>query len=239
MVATNGGDALMGLIHSPRIVTDGLVFCVDAADTRSYPGTGTTWTDRSVSGNNGTLTNGPTFSSDNRGSIVFDGSNDYVELIATGSEYNFSNISVGCWFKTSTTSSNPKTLVSKMSNVISSLNGWDLTISGSNGNLTWTPSFNGGSAAVSQDYIDGNWHYAVGTHDGTNAKIYVDGVLKDTASNSNTSNSSLSVFIGAWGVVGSLAYYTEANIASVHIYNKTLDDSEVLQNYLATKGRYT
>jgi hypothetical protein len=228
----------MGLTHSPRIVTDGLVFCVDAANTRSYPGTGTTWTDLKGS-NNGTLTNGPTFTSDNRGAIVFDGSNDYVELIATGSEYNFSNISVGCWFKTSTTSSQPTTLVSKMSNVIASLNGWDLTIAASNGNLTWSPKFNAGITSVATgDYRDGNWHYAVGTHDGTDARIYVDGVLKATASNSNTSNSSLSVFIGAWGVTATLAYYSEANIASVHIYNKTLDDSEVLQNYLATKGRY-
>jgi hypothetical protein len=227
----------MGLTHSPRIVTDGLVFCVDPANARSYPGTGTTLTDLEGS-NNGTLTNGPTFSSDNRGSIVFDGSNDYVELVATGSEFNFSNLSVGCWFKTSTTSSNPTTFVSKMTDVTASLNGWDLTIAASNGNLTWTPRFNGGSATATGDYRDGNWHYAVGTHDGASPKIYVDGVLKDTGSNSSTSNSSLSVFIGAWGVIATLAYFSEANIASVHIYNKTLDDSEVLQNYNATRGRY-
>ena len=228
----------MGLTHSPRIVTDGLVFCVDAADARSYPGTGTTWTDRSVSGNNGTLTNGPTLNIGNRGSIVLDGSNDYVELLATGSEYNFSNISVGCWFKTSTTSSNPTTLVSKMTNFTTSLMGWDLTVAASNGNLSWTPKFANGSAIATGDYRDGNWHYAVGTHDGASPKIYVDGVLKTTGTNNSTSNSSLSVFIGAWGITATLAYFSDANIASVQIYNKTLDDSEVLQNYLATKGRY-
>ena len=69
----------MGLTHSPRIVTDGLVLCLDAANAQSYPGTGTTWTDRSTSGNNETLTNGPTFDSANRGAIVFDGSNDRVD----------------------------------------------------------------------------------------------------------------------------------------------------------------
>ena len=53
----------MGLAHSPSIVTDGLVLCVDAANTKSYPGSGTTWTDVSGKGYDGTLTNGPTFSS--------------------------------------------------------------------------------------------------------------------------------------------------------------------------------
>ena len=68
----------MGVAYNPNIVTDGLVLCLDAANKRSYPGTGTTWTDRSANGNNGTLTNGPTFDSANGGSIVFDGTNDYV-----------------------------------------------------------------------------------------------------------------------------------------------------------------
>ena len=64
----------MGLAHSPNIVTDNLVFCVDAANTKSYSGSGTDWKDLGSQGNNGTLTNGPTFNSSNGGSIVFDGS---------------------------------------------------------------------------------------------------------------------------------------------------------------------
>ena len=74
----------MGLSHSPRIVTDGLVFCVDAGDKMSYPGAGTTWTDLSKNRNNGTLVNGPTFDSANGGSISLDGSNavSYTHLRA-------------------------------------------------------------------------------------------------------------------------------------------------------------
>jgi len=60
------------------IVTDGLVFAVDAANYESYPGSGTTWSDL-VGSNNGTLINGPTFDSGNGGSIVFDGTNDYID----------------------------------------------------------------------------------------------------------------------------------------------------------------
>ena len=73
-MATNGG---------PNIIEDGLVFAVDAANKKSYPGSGTTWADLAGS-NNGTLINGPTFDSGNGGSIVFDGTNDYSEMgIAT------------------------------------------------------------------------------------------------------------------------------------------------------------
>jgi hypothetical protein len=62
------------------IVTNGLVLNVDAGFTPSYSRSGTTWYDVSSIGNNGTLTNGPTFNSDNGGSIVFDGVDDYVNL---------------------------------------------------------------------------------------------------------------------------------------------------------------
>ncbi len=70
----------MAFFYSPNVVTDGLVFAVDAANKKSYPGSGTTWTDLAGS-NNGALTNGPTFDSGNNGNIVFDGSNDYVEVV--------------------------------------------------------------------------------------------------------------------------------------------------------------
>jgi len=68
----------MGLYHSPSIVMNGLVLCLDAGNTKSYPGSGTTWIDLSGNSNTGTLTNGPTYSSENGGSLVFDGIDDYV-----------------------------------------------------------------------------------------------------------------------------------------------------------------
>jgi hypothetical protein len=70
----------MAFIHSPKLVTSGLVFCVDAANKVSYPGSGTSWYDLSGNNYNGTLTNGPTFSNANGGSIVFDGVDDYVNV---------------------------------------------------------------------------------------------------------------------------------------------------------------
>jgi hypothetical protein len=70
----------MAYFHSPTIVTNGLVLCLDSANTESYPGSGTTWTDLSGNGNNGTLVNGPVFDGENLGSISFDGVNDSVQI---------------------------------------------------------------------------------------------------------------------------------------------------------------
>ena len=77
----------MSYNQQPRIITEGLALCLDAADPKSYPKSGTTWTDRSGQGNNGTLTNGPTFSHDKGGCIEFDGDDDYVAI----STYTFGN----------------------------------------------------------------------------------------------------------------------------------------------------
>jgi hypothetical protein len=64
----------------PSVITNGLVLNLDAGFTPSYPTTGTTWYDVSSGGNNGALTNGPTFNSSNGGGIVFDGTNDYCDV---------------------------------------------------------------------------------------------------------------------------------------------------------------
>jgi len=68
----------MSVVRGPKIVTDNLILCLNAADKKSYSGSGTTWHDRSGNDYDGTLTNGPTFSDANGGSIVFDGVDDYV-----------------------------------------------------------------------------------------------------------------------------------------------------------------
>jgi len=83
------------------IVTDGLVFAIDAANYESYTSGSTTWSDLSGNGNNGTLTNGPTFDSGNGGSIVFDGTNDYVDY-GTSLGNGWSEITVQTWTKPAT-----------------------------------------------------------------------------------------------------------------------------------------
>ena len=78
-----GGGISITPVGVSQIVQSGLQLYLDAGNAASYPGSGTAWTDLSVNGRSGTLTNGPTYSSADGGSIVFDGSNDYVQC--TGS----------------------------------------------------------------------------------------------------------------------------------------------------------
>jgi hypothetical protein len=89
----------MSFHYSPKIITEGLVLYLDAANTRSYVSGSTTWNDISRSGNNGTLINGPTFNSGNGGSIVFDGVNDYVAL---GNNFQNGPLTILTWINTTT-----------------------------------------------------------------------------------------------------------------------------------------
>ena len=79
MLCVNGITYNMGLAHSPSIISDGLIFYLDAANSRSYSGSGNT-ANGLVGGIGGTLVNGVGFTSSNNGLFSFDGSNDYINF---------------------------------------------------------------------------------------------------------------------------------------------------------------
>jgi hypothetical protein len=230
----------------PDIVENGLVLCLDAANKRSYPGTGTTWTDLSGNSNNGTLTNGPTFSAGNQGSILFDGTNDYIDT-ANSTGLNFTNTTgtISLWFKTSTSFPSQAFLIAKN---MDSTGGWGVLI-----DSTGTPYFNtklsgGGSDAfyryATVSCTNGIWHNVVSVFTTSTtvtannvASMYIDGSLSNGASSQISvygGNTSSTVQIGR----RSTGLYYSGNISSVQIYNRALSATEVLQNYNATKSRF-
>ena len=232
----------MGVGYNPRIVTDGLVLCLDAANKRSYPGSGTTWIDK-VGGNNGTLTNGPTFSSDNGGSLVFDGSNDYVTF---GNVLNLSEITVSTWFKPGALTGRQfligKWEIGKRAYQIA-LNPTGFpsgTISSSittDGQLSTHVECDVQNAITSTS----EWYHVCMTADGNELSTYVDGKVgnvKSAGSPYTAGNAYLSI--------GTILFYSNtsplnlanARISNTSIYNRALSAKEVLQNYEATKGRY-
>ena len=81
------GTKWVNILTGEDVVTSGLVLWLDAGQTRSYPGSGTTWYDLSGNGNNGTLTNGPTYSSTNGGDLIFDGADDYISINSTNMNF--------------------------------------------------------------------------------------------------------------------------------------------------------
>ena len=121
----------MALVHSPKIVTDDLVLYYDAANTKSYPGTGTTWTDLSGNGVTGTLVNGATFNSGNGGYIVFDGANDYVSTI-NDIVLEEEDFTMGFWAFADDVSTNNRSLASSQTtNSFADAGSWQFSTSSS------------------------------------------------------------------------------------------------------------
>jgi hypothetical protein len=214
-----------------NIVKDGLVLYLDAANSISYVSGSTTWNDLSRNGNNGTLTNGPTFSSARGGAIVFDGTNDYVTMGAK-EDFNFDtgNFTVGCWFK----SSQDKQYAGLVGKSFDAY-GWSLQLSSGKIRQTYTPS----EIISPLSYNDNNWHYAIMVCQSLsqNMYMYVDGMLIGSTSmpSSSTPPINAPLWIGGWG---NILFVLNCNIAQTSIYNRALTSQEVLQNYNATKGRY-
>jgi hypothetical protein len=214
--------------HSPRIVTDGLVLALDAANTKSYPGVGTVWKDLSGNGNDGTLVNGPTFNSDNLGSIEFDGSSKRTTLTNPFGQSGFTSASI--WYNRvenisstswrtlfATTSTNVHHLISQQSSRVLGI------FDGSFRSFGYTPP------------IDGKFHnYTVIYQSAVNATLYVDGEFISTINMILNLETSPIGSIGNWNN----GNYWVGSISQTSIYNRALTTEEIQQNYNATKGRY-
>lgn len=224
----------------PFIVLDGLVLYLDAGVTTSYPGTGTTWTDVNGLGtiNNGTLINGPTFSSANSGSIVFDGTNDYVQVNNTTT----ASFTLGCWISTTATGQgNPGSQAYEGSGIIWSDVGGvgnDFVLAMTGNVIAWFTGNPDSSINDTSPINTGAWFYLTATKNGTSGikSLYVNGILKTSGScNANVLNANPKINIGGNTLDNR---YFNGKISQVGIYNKVLSQAEITQNYNALKGRY-
>ena len=220
-----------------KIVTDGLVLALDAADKNSYPGSGTTWRDMSGNNNNGTLTNGPTFNSANGGSIVFDGTNDIV---------NFGNIlnspaqlSVNFWIK----NPNNNVIIAKGYRV------WEIRFNGNefggyvgvnNGSSFWYGIADNNNILHGADLTQWNNFTYVFDYTNTNVKLYTNAVLKGSINPANMFSTFTPVnnlYIGCRADDAASAFLS-GSLSNLQIYNKALSQIEILQNYNAQKSRF-
>lgn len=227
-----------GIIDSnQKIVTSGLRLSLDAAQLRSYPTTGTTWTDLSGNGFNGTLTNGPTFNSANGGSIIFDGTNDYASFTPinmSGTQISFTAFVKPNGFGTgnninSIVRKGDVSSVTTPSNYVFALRDSRIAMGVQNAVDSDTPA---GNTTLTAN----QWYYLAASWNGTSISFYVNG-----GSDGNVALSSIiledgrSTFVG--GRTGSLDIFN-GNIASVQMYNRALSATEVGQNYNAVKSRF-
>ena len=231
----------MGLKHHPRVVTDGLVFYLDAANPRSYSGTGLT-VNGLVGGIGGTLVNGIGFSSQNNGSFTFDGTNDYIDCgnptVLQGLQLN---MTLSCWFKRLADQFSG-TLYSDYSDVsglkIASL----LRIDGSS--LRYITSASSGTFQYVQptDIINNIWYFVSVTVSGTLGSPIASIFINGTTYTYNLTALITSPYTGSTHCIGGNVHindeYFNGIISQVNIYNRALTAQEILQNYNATKMRY-
>jgi len=228
-------------IATKGIVQSGLVLNLDAGVSSSYPGSGTTWTDLSGNGRNGTLTNGPlTYSSSlGRGSLVFDGTNEFIQC--SGS-LTLTAATFIVWIKrgiSSGDSARAGLLISRTPTA-TGMNFYPFQISGAYplflayhwNDTDTTYGWNSGLIVP----LD-SWSMCAITVTNSlgTAYLYQASGLT-TATNSTTHNSTtmsdIEVSRDAFG-----RYYT-GSISQALIYNRALSATEIQQNYLATKSRY-
>ena len=216
----------MGLAHSPKIVTDGLVLCLDAADLKSYPGTGTTWKDRSGNVNNGTLINSPTFSN---GMIVFDGADEYVNVTDSSTLDGFSSVTFEAWVNPDNTAGYRRIYDKNYNNT------YNFSISNSSKFYIY---INGSYSMSSATVDNGQWNHIVATYDNTSAIFYKNGIAVTTNSFSHgtVGSNSDDLRIGTNYNSNTSKFY--GDIGSCKIYDKALTAAEVLQNYNALKSRF-
>ena len=231
-----------GIIDSGQeIVTNGLVLHLDAAQRRSYSGTGTTWTDLSGNGNNGTLTNGPTFNPANGGIIQFDGTNDNVLIPNATSIISTTALTIAMWVKWTTVGTTTSTIQVLFDNNHSANPIKGIVLQDRpdlNKALTFSVNMTNSTQGARSTSIvgDGNWKYVVGTASNNITKIYVNGVLEGQATEGPIAPIQPNITLGIWQ--GTSFRALNGLIATTSVYNRALSDAEVLQNYNATKARF-
>ena len=228
----------MSVNYNPRTVTDGLVLCLDAGNRKSYPGSGTTWTDLSGRGNTGTLTNGPTYSSSNGGNIVFDGTDDYISIPHT-TNFNLAanNFTIEGWLYSYVESQtsvfvNKRTTVNNVRWIAIALQTNQIKFWASSNNSTWDIS---NAVPFGNISINTPYYFSV-VRNGTSFTGYLNTIPTSIATSSatiadNTSNLILGADIDMHRLNGS--------ISNFRIYNRALSAAEIQQNFNALRSRFS
>jgi hypothetical protein len=229
----------MGIDYNNIIVSDGLVFYIDAANPRCYSGTGLT-ANGLVGGIGGTLVNGVGFSSANNGLFSFDGTNDYasvpINLVS-------SNMTIELVFKINSAQSfTDIAVLDDGSNSILIELGGDNAVPNTNGHLRYYSLYADGVGSVSntlatssQYVLDSKIHMSALTVGSSSASAYFDGIFQANAS--VIENKTFTRLVLGNDLIRNNRF-CNCNIYQVKIYNRALSAQEILQNYNATKGRY-
>jgi hypothetical protein len=226
----------MGIAYNTSIVRDGLVLHLDAANVKSYSGSGTVWKDLSGNENNSTLANGVAYSSNNNGLLSFDGVDDHADFFAP----SLSTTTTVEMFVNLGTSYAGKMFF-----------GWSrydvYTPSGHIGYNTANSDCYGINATTvtALGLVNNLAHYVFEMRSDvsyTNNKIYINGVQQTLSQILSTEAAGNRIFNSGNGRIGGwrndLNYKMVMNCSLFRVYNRALTATEISQNYNALRGRY-
>jgi len=224
-----------------------IFFNIDAGVNTSYVGTGTDWLDLSGSGNNLTIQNSPTFSSDYGGSFILDGTDDYMPITAGRNTYDMSqttSCSVSFWVKTNISPSTRQcifgdwTSAGNQEGARGEFSGYGMTNGKIGVNLfgnNTTDNLNATSTISS-----GVWYYVVATRSGavgSTGNLYINAVLEDTIIYNTSNGGGAGTFaIGRGGDYDGI--YLNGSVVNFQFYNRALTFNEIRQNYFILNGRF-
>ena len=217
--------------YGPKIVRDGLVLCLDAANPKSYPGSGTTWYDLSGNGNHGTLYNNATFNSTNSGNIIFDGVDDYIDLNTTNIINGTNAFTIECFFTLS--SGNYGELFGNYGSGYTTNYVWFSTAGLYLNGPCYVPNY----ATATQ-----GTHYVASSKNVSGDCItYLDGVQVATATLNYSIASGPNFRIGADTSSSGSPLGEELNgkIYQLKVYNRALSAAEISQNFNAIRRRFS
>jgi len=223
----------MSVAYNTSVVTNGLVLYLDAANTKSYPGSGTAWNDLSGNGNTGTLTNGPTYSGTNNGQIVFDGVDDYAILDASVGTASAATFLV--WLKRNGSQMSyagilfDRTVRPNGLNFLTTTNRIGYHWNNASNTYTWDSGLT---------VPDNQWCMCAISISSTSATAYLCQSSGITRATNPVSHSSVTLGIFNVGRDPAAVRYFNGSISSTMIYNRALSADEIQQNFYALRGRY-
>jgi hypothetical protein len=231
----------MGTSYNPKIITNGLILNLDAANKKSYIGSGSSWVDLTKNKLNASIT-GCTYNSGNGGSLVYNGTTSTYVTIPDSTTIRTQNFTIAAWVKFAGFNSF-NGIICKPQNT----NNWTspytsflMRIDGStsfNTSIGSNTTYSGTTTAYT--FSTGIFYNLVMTYDGATIKGYINNSLITNANVAYTINyTSIALLIGATGGGTPYGETLNGNMYLASMYNRALSASEVLQNYNATKGRF-
>jgi hypothetical protein len=234
---------MAGIAGNPSIVTSGLVLYLDAANRKSYKGSGTVWNDLSGNSNTGTLNNFGSqtiFSNTNGGNIILDGSNDFISTgftttnMATSSNFTWL---MWCYLSATSVSSQVPVYFGNYNNYSPNYDWWG---SYRNGTSLYVGNWaNSTEYSISTTIPGAGWYQIGQLRSGSTHYLYLNAVSKNSGTFTTPSiNSAATLRFGSSGNGATNVDNFNGNIASFQLYNRSLSSSEVLQNFNATRIRF-